>query len=106
MNEMIDFQQGVGEWGIKTFHHSIADCGAIVNHIKKEVDELELQVAYGNSLEIVTECADIYILLLHIAHLHDIDLMRMAKWKMSINAQREWKEPDKDGVVEHVKESP
>ena len=99
---MKDFQKDVGEWGIEKFHHSIADCKGIANHIKKEVGELQREVAYGNSLDIVTECADILILLLSIAHLHDIDLLRMAKWKMTINAQRKWKEPDKDGVIEHA----
>ena len=31
-------------------------------------------------------------------------LIEEAKKKMKINEKRKWKAPDKDGVIEHVKE--
>jgi NTP pyrophosphatase (non-canonical NTP hydrolase) len=122
MNELKEFQKEVGEWGDKTFNSkrqfNIESCTyGIVNHLKKEIKEFEdlyelsklagnkyLRHSNDDSKEtyLQREIADCFILLLHLAHLWNCDLLDEARKKMDINRRREWGDPDQDGVVEHV----
>lgn len=114
MSELIEFQQEVGEWGDKTFNskrdYNKQDCTyGIYNHFVKEVKELKLAIKHSFSCDeppqrtIEEETADCFILLLHLSFWYGFDLLKAARNKMEINRKRTWGEPDKDGVIEHVK---
>ena len=92
-----DLQEEVGNWAVQTFPK--ATTKSIIAHIKKEIKELEDASDDGLS----EECADIYMMLLHIAHRQRFDLFLAAKNKLEINKRRKWGLPDKDGVVEHIR---
>ncbi|MCU0285251.1 MAG: DUF550 domain-containing protein [Acidobacteria bacterium] len=92
---MEDFQKEVGDWVTATFQN--ATLNSIVTHLKREVLEL------ANDHE-PQEAADCLILLLHHAHIGGYNLLEEAKKKLQINKKRQWASPDKNGVVEHLKE--
>lgn len=101
MSELSEFQRSVGEWGDETFKptENYDSCDFIsgrINHLKKEVSELE-QTWNGEEL------ADCFLLLLHISHITKVDLFEEARKKMVINRVRTWGKPDKDGVIEHIR---
>lgn len=97
------FQDRVGQWAEKTF--TKATDQTVLTHMKREMVELEESVAHGNlKPELAEECADIYLLLLHLAHRNKFDLQAFAKRKHEVNTQRLWGAPDAEGVVEHIKE--
>ena len=91
---MKNFQTQIGEWGSSTFPNGTID--GVIAHLRREIDEL----AEKNSGE---EAADCLILLFQHAHLCGYDLMIEAFKKFDINKKRTWGEPDKDGVIEHIK---
>lgn len=108
-----NFQKTVGEWGDKTFNskrmgempiHALG----MYNHLFKEVFELRnaLEQVFNPHLEQVSsveeECADCFLLLLHLAHLFGFDLLKAATQKMEVNYKRKWKDPDEKGVIKHV----
>jgi NTP pyrophosphatase (non-canonical NTP hydrolase) len=92
---MKNFQTEVGEWGDATFAGSTEN--SVVAHLKKEVNEL----AESHDPE---EAADCLLLLLHHAYKCGYDLMIEAFKKFETNKKRRWGRPDKDGVVEHIRE--
>ena len=91
---LLEFQIKVGEWSAKTFPQSID--GSRIAHMFDELQELQEKPndAY--------EMADIFLLLLHHAHVHGIDLEQAARIKFDILQRREWGEPDARGVVKHI----
>jgi len=93
------FQKSVGVWGDATFPN--ADIKAKVCHLKKEVKELENA---STECGIAEETADCFLLLLHIAHKSNFDLLAAAQIKMIVNRKRKWGKPDNDGVIEHVRD--
>ena len=96
--------QEIGEWAEETFKHDASpEClAALCKHICKEANELENAVPDRGW--IAAECADILILICSLSHLLDFDLHEAVLAKMNINRNRQWGEPDKDGVIEHRKE--
>jgi len=72
----------------------------LIHHLEEEL--MELQQDAGTTLEIM-ECADMVILLKGYAHLRGFDLDKAVDDKMDINVEREWQNPDNDGVVRHRK---
>lgn len=50
------------------------------------------------------EWADIFIIMLDIAHLLELDLMSASHAKMAINEVRKWKKDERTGLVNHVEE--
>lgn len=99
MNDMQSLQLIIGSWGERTFPK--ATFMSIIKHMRREVVELENSATKDNAGE---ECADIFCMLLHIAHRYHFDLYAETQKKMDINYKRTWGEPDADGVVEHVRE--
>jgi hypothetical protein len=93
--KMTNFQTRIGEWGNATFPNGTP--ASVVAHLKKEVNEL----AESHDPE---EAADCMILLLHHAHRCGYDLMTEADKKFEINKKRRWGLPDKEGIVEHIRE--
>lgn len=95
MSKYTDFQKDVEEWENKTFPTSTAE--SILLHLNKEVKEL----TESHSPE---EGADCFILLCHHANKCGYNLLEEAIKKMKINRKRKWGKPDKDGIIEHIKE--
>jgi hypothetical protein len=99
-SELTNFQTEVGEWATKTFPNS--NIKSKISHLKKEVIELE---EAGDDAAAAEECVDCFLILLHIAEQFQFDLLTEARAKMDVNRKRVWGKPDKDGVVEHIKEN-
>jgi len=105
-NKMDRIQLEIGIWGSDTFGHQADPEGslvAIVNHMEKELVELRDALSVGSISE---ECADIFILMCSVAHVHGFSLKDAVRSKMEINRKREWGEPDSDEVIEHVATTP
>lgn len=90
----VEFQRDVAKLNERINPNSTPE--TILRHIKREVEELE--EAYGQE-----EAADVYILLCALAWRCGYSLHHVAVLKMERNHQRKWGQPDKDGVVEHVR---
>jgi NTP pyrophosphatase (non-canonical NTP hydrolase) len=71
--------------------------GAVANNARQKL----LRGALKESSFIETEVADLFILLVQLADVNGINLAEAVEAKMNINANREWQEPDSDGVIEH-----
>lgn len=96
MSSLDDLQRRVGEWGKQTFPHSTRS--SIIAHLRREAEELD---AATNSREDREECADILLLLLHLAHRMGFSLQEAAGRKFGQCLVREWMPPDEEGVSEH-----
>jgi len=94
-----DLQDDVGLWGEETFPNATSH--SIICHLEKEVKELK---GYLLDSQLKEECADCFLLLLHLAHRGRFSLLDEARKKMAINYRRTWGKPDKDGVVEHIRQ--
>lgn len=88
------FQNEVSEWAAATFPGQTP--GSKASHLHDEATEL--MDAPGDP----EEQADIFILLLSLAHMHGYNLYEEAQKKMKINRARVWGKPDERGVVHHV----
>jgi NTP pyrophosphatase (non-canonical NTP hydrolase) len=88
-------QHDIGTWGDRTFGQSTP--ASVVAHFRKEAKEF----ADAPSGE---ELADCVLLLIHWAHKNGLSLRDEVRKKFTINQNRKWGEPDKDGVVEHIRE--
>jgi len=107
----------IAEWSDKTFGTRQRN-PAILYHLKKEVPELiqaikkfqkenELDKAIKNIKNVKSEYADCMMLLLDSAYHFGLTAEKLflaTKEKLEINKKRKWGKPDKNGVVEHVKE--
>jgi ribA/ribD-fused uncharacterized protein len=94
MSILLPFQQKLGAWADKTFPHS--DNAAKIEHLKDELKELEETPSDG------TEMADMFLILLHLAHSHGVDLLAEADKKLEICEKRKWGTPDERGVSHHI----
>lgn len=83
----------VGRWAQDQFKQATNQ--SIINHLKREVKELEDN---PNS----TEVADCVLLLMHLAHRNGWNLGEAVQTKFLINIQRQWGPVDSEGVSEHV----
>jgi len=101
VTKLSGFQRYVGEWNVKTFPDSTFK--GHIHHIKKEVEELEEAYLSSNDYHVAQETADVFIMLLSLAHRLEFDLMDEAANKMRILLRRKWQEPDENGVIEHVR---
>lgn len=98
MNAFDTFQHEVGLWARKTFPGS-TDM-AKLKHLQKEV--VELMEAHGDRRK--EEAADCLLILMHFAEAHGFSLLGAARDKHEINRKRRWGKPDKDGVIEHIRD--
>jgi len=116
-----ELMNDISEWSNLTFGDGQRN-PAIVYHLKKEVDELIDALNKCNALgvdnsvgvgefkrqlsETEMEFADCFMLLLDSAHHFSLSaeqLMDLTRRKLVINKNRKWGNPDKNGVVEHIK---
>lgn len=100
-------QTEIGTWSDITFPNSTPD--TIMRHLWKEMDELQRDHEGDNIFPkgktgLPHEVADCIMLLLHLAHKRGFSARDAIREKFEICKKRKWGPPDKDGVVQHVKE--
>ena len=106
MTKLSYFQKYVGEWNVSTFPNSSTT--GHINHIRQEVDELDAELKLlvinptQNIRNVAEEAADIFILLLSLAHRFEFDLLLSAADKMRILQSRTWHEADQKGIHHHI----
>lgn len=94
----------VTEWQKETFGK--ATSLSKLAHLKQELKELKKDLK-NNNPDVRLEFADCFILLFGCANSHGYsynDICNLIDEKMEVNKKRSWVDPDKNGVVNHVKE--
>lgn len=118
MKELNKLKNEISEWSDKIFNNGVFSPKrsiAISHHLQKESKELtEALIEFVNGgarqydyQKVVEEIADIQILLWDVCSKLNIDITQIkefVEWKFEINQNRTWGVPDKNGVVEHIKE--
>lgn len=114
MNEVSEWSDNQFNDGVFNHERSLS----ISFHLQKEAKELtealsifflgkEVDDHAKNLIDIGEELADVFMLLLdcttHMGYDAD-DLVTAAFNKLEVNRQRKWGKPDKNGVVEHIKD--
>lgn len=94
----------IAEWQDKIFTEATPLSAAI--HLQREVRELVFDLTSGNPKSMRLELADVFFLLVAVAHLSGVELEEAVLEKFEINKKRVWGKPDAEGVVEHVRELP
>jgi len=103
------FQHYIGTWGQNTFPD--ATINGQLAHLDLELNEVHeaANVFFNNpSIEnkkaVQEEIADVFILLLGVAHKMDFDLMLVAAGKFRVLQSRKWLPANPDGVYHHIAE--
>lgn len=105
---MIETQNTISEWGIKTFGYPKSP-RVIIERMLKEVQELkelvdkECCINEATYEKIADECADIHIVMCQVMATIGFNLRSCVDHKMSINRARKWKIAG-DGTGQHEKE--
>jgi hypothetical protein len=90
----------------RTFGRDNPMTGAL-NHIYEEVDEVLLCLDEGT--DPLDEFADIFLMLIDAFRKYygdDVDMQKLinaSSEKLDINETRKWGDPDKNGVIKHIK---
>lgn len=95
--------QKIRDWQNKTFGR--ATVNSKIEHLREELIEVENDYKNKNP-EINLEFADCFMLLYGAAAAAGLsydDITKAIETKYKINLQRQWGEPDKNGVVKHLK---
>lgn len=92
----LTLQYDAGSWANQTFG-KYQTVNGILNHLIKEVMEFL-------TTQEPDEAADIVLLLCQHAHEKGYDLLLEARKKHEINLKRKWGKPDKNGVIEHIRD--
>jgi len=95
INDLDDLQQRIGEWAKTTFPLGTPD--SVTAHFVKEAKE------FADSQDPM-EAADCVIMLLNHAYRSDYSLVDAIEAKFDIIQNRQWGEPDENGVVEHIRD--
>ncbi|KKN00978.1 hypothetical protein LCGC14_1132400 [marine sediment metagenome] len=97
------FVRKQGEWADKTFgkNRSIG----IVNHMKREVEELREATEKGTQGQKFEEVGDVLCLLSHYCYQNRIDMLGAGEYTLERNKGRVWNKEheDSEGVIEHIK---
>lgn len=98
--------ESVTKWQNETFEKSTSL--SKVSHLQQEVKELESELKNGinNHPPTLMEFADCFILLFGAASSYGMtyqDIVNVIDAKMIVNKTRKWGSPDKNGVVNHIK---
>jgi hypothetical protein len=99
MKDWQEIQDEIRKFSKETFGES--DTWSKVSHLRKEIDEA------AQAPDDIEEWADCMILLLDAIGSRGFttdQLKQAVREKMAKNWERTWGEPDKDGVVEHVRD--
>lgn len=101
--DLDDRQYEIGMWADKTFPFSTP--ASIIEHLRRELLELAEALDNGGGWALERdECADVAILMLHLAHKEKWSLQREIMRKFEKNKRRRWGQPDALGVVEHIRD--
>lgn len=84
------------DWSTKNFPDATPE--SITAHLRTEA--LELAATPNDA----SEMADILMLLFHVAHKCDVDLVAATRRKLAVNKMRTWGAKNAEGFVEHVRE--
>lgn len=97
----METQYQITEWALNTF--GTQPTVAIAARMNNEVSELLTGLTHepDNTVELLAECADIYIMLAQVATSLGGDLAEEVAKKMVINAERTWTKTA-SGKVQHV----
>ena len=90
-----DLSKRVQEWQRETFPDATPH--SVAAHLRKEAKEL------SENPSDYYEAADCALLLIGHAQAAGYDLFNAIREKFAIVQQRQWGEPDADGVVEHIR---
>jgi len=104
LNNMDQLQNEIGQWQDIVFPDGSTI--TILNHLKKEIIELDDEVKINHIQNIGKEMADCQHLLFGIAHKLQTSLYSETRKKFEINKLRKWGKPNSDGVVEHIRNEP
>jgi NTP pyrophosphatase (non-canonical NTP hydrolase) len=108
------FQNTISEWQDKTFPDATIE--SIKTHLAEELLELVGEEIFKKALDKHLrnnkvdedndneESADIVLLLNHLAHKSEFNLLDETEDKFEKNKKRKWGKPDINGVVNHIKE--
>lgn len=105
MKDLQKLMDDIREWSDATFGEGQRTI-PILHHLIKEVPEA-IQACDRDAETAIYEFADCMMLLLDAANHHGIsaeDLLISVRAKLEINKHRKWGKPDKNGVIEHIKE--
>jgi NTP pyrophosphatase (non-canonical NTP hydrolase) len=94
-------QGKIGAWSRETF--PLSSPNSTMRHLWSEMAELDKAVERKSSPEVSEEAADIFILLVQLCNLMQIDLGASVILKHEENLTRDWLPPNGDGVVFHKK---
>lgn len=100
-----DLQAEIGAWQEATFPEMERRAMPIVQHLRSEAQELEVELAAAgreNAPAVQAEAADVFILLVGLATSLGFNLEAAVKEKMAINKKRKWGPPQENGVIHHV----
>lgn len=78
-----------------------------INHLVDEIEELRIDITFGNNEDKRLEFADCFLLLFGAAASEGMsyeDIVNCIDEKMEINKKRKWGKPNANGVVNHIKE--
>lgn len=113
------FQTEVGAWAAATFpsstpmtkaRHLLREAGEVcelstvldfTGHMPDVLEPMREATREQLVPQLADECADVLLLLLHIAHAEGFSLLGAAHRKFTENQLRTWLKPDAQGVVEH-----
>jgi NTP pyrophosphatase (non-canonical NTP hydrolase) len=103
------FQRYIGTWGQDTFpdatiNGQLAHLDLELNEVHEAANVFFNNPSIENKKEFQTEIADVFILLLGIAHRMDFDLMLVAADKFRVLQKRQWLPANPDGVYHHIAE--
>ena len=96
--DLDDRQHECGTWADKTFPSSTS--ASIMAHLRRELVELAEET---DPIKRRAECADVLLLMIHLAHKEGWSLQSALRDKFEVNKRRTWGKPDAEGVVEHVR---
>jgi NTP pyrophosphatase (non-canonical NTP hydrolase) len=102
MKTMGELLKEITGWQDKIFTQATSISAA--THLKRELTELVVDLINHDYENARLEMADCFILIAGVAHLSGVDLEAAVEEKMEINRKRTWGKPDKDGVVEHMRD--
>ena len=117
MNELQALMNEISRWSDETFDNgnfSRSRSLSISHHLQKESIELTKAIStcqkidcYDTRGSVHEELADVFMLLLDTATHFGVnanELLTITHNKLSVNKKRKWGQPDKNGVVEHIRE--
>ena len=109
MKDLQKLMDDIREWSDATFGKNRVT--PQLHHLIKEIPEAieAVKEVENTTLRGIFEFADCFMLLLDAANHYGMtadDLIRFTKFKLDVNKQRKWGNPDENGVVEHIPEEP